>query len=288
MTICLDGFLDRIAAAPDDDAPRLVFADWLDDQGDAAYAEFIRVQCALARRQDPPEPLRAREAELYDLLSRRWAEQLAGLATSGVFSLRHFRRGFLEFDELSIEPEVFAAWTGRWPFLLRIGRLDVWSETWGGFFACPELARVSEIVCERAQLDDPALVPFATAGHFHNLRSINLYGCRFGREGFAAFVRCPSLTGLRELALDFTGLDDADLTTLVGSPVCRSLTWLNVGGNAITDAGARALAASPHLTNLRVLQIGSQITRAGYRAVKESPNLPSLEMLDLDDEPPQE
>ena len=37
-------FLEDILAHPDDDTPRLIFADWLDEQGDSARAEFIRVQ----------------------------------------------------------------------------------------------------------------------------------------------------------------------------------------------------------------------------------------------------
>jgi uncharacterized protein (TIGR02996 family) len=48
-------FLEAIADNPDDDTPRLVYADWLDDHGDAHRAEFIRVQCELARlpAEDP-------------------------------------------------------------------------------------------------------------------------------------------------------------------------------------------------------------------------------------------
>lgn len=38
-------FLEAIKAAPDDDAPRLVFADFLDEHGEPARAELIRVQC---------------------------------------------------------------------------------------------------------------------------------------------------------------------------------------------------------------------------------------------------
>lgn len=37
-------FLDAIAAAPEDDAPQLVFADWLDERGDAAAAELLRLR----------------------------------------------------------------------------------------------------------------------------------------------------------------------------------------------------------------------------------------------------
>jgi uncharacterized protein (TIGR02996 family) len=43
--------LRSIAAAPDDDTPRLVFADWLDenstDDADIARAEFIRLSCKM-------------------------------------------------------------------------------------------------------------------------------------------------------------------------------------------------------------------------------------------------
>src|SRR5829696_5418855 len=44
-----------ILESPDDDAPRLVYADWLDEHGDADRAEFIRLQIRLARmdRDDP-------------------------------------------------------------------------------------------------------------------------------------------------------------------------------------------------------------------------------------------
>lgn len=43
-----DSFLRAIVAEPDDDLPRLVFADFLDEHGEPERAEFIRVQCELA------------------------------------------------------------------------------------------------------------------------------------------------------------------------------------------------------------------------------------------------
>ena len=54
-------FLAEILAAPDDDTPRLIWADWLEEQGDPR-AEFIRVQCAAARL--PAWDVRRRELEL--------------------------------------------------------------------------------------------------------------------------------------------------------------------------------------------------------------------------------
>jgi uncharacterized protein (TIGR02996 family) len=43
-----DTFLRAIIAEPDDDLPRLIFADFLDERGEGERAEFIRVQCELA------------------------------------------------------------------------------------------------------------------------------------------------------------------------------------------------------------------------------------------------
>lgn len=38
-------FMEAIRANPDDDLPRLVFADWLEEKGDAMEAKFIRFHC---------------------------------------------------------------------------------------------------------------------------------------------------------------------------------------------------------------------------------------------------
>jgi uncharacterized protein (TIGR02996 family) len=41
--------------APQDDAPRLVLADWLEDNGDPDRAAFVRLQCQLARLRGPED-----------------------------------------------------------------------------------------------------------------------------------------------------------------------------------------------------------------------------------------
>lgn len=43
-----DALLAAVLAAPDDDVVRLVYADWLEENGKSERAEFIRVQCELA------------------------------------------------------------------------------------------------------------------------------------------------------------------------------------------------------------------------------------------------
>lgn len=69
--------LAAIHAAPRDDTPRLVYADWLQEHGQDEYAEFIRLQCVRPyvgndidfprEGGDRPE-VRARRKRLNDLL----------------------------------------------------------------------------------------------------------------------------------------------------------------------------------------------------------------------------
>ena len=62
-----DALLRAIVRHPDDDTPRLVYADWLQENDRAEEGEFLRVQCRLAATEpdDPEYPeLLDREEEL--------------------------------------------------------------------------------------------------------------------------------------------------------------------------------------------------------------------------------
>src|SRR4051812_25716015 len=89
-------FLQRIRAFPDDDVPRLIFADWLEEQGgrDTDRAAFIRVQVALAGLpEDHPRrsALLVAERDLLDRHHEAWEAPFRGLASGLVF-----RRGFVD------------------------------------------------------------------------------------------------------------------------------------------------------------------------------------------------
>src|SRR5262249_48629601 len=93
-------FLQTIIEAPEDDTPRLVFADWLDDEGDAKRAEFIRTQIALERlpAADARRPeLARREKELLNTHGWGWAEEVGC-----VIEEWQFRRGFIERAQMSL------------------------------------------------------------------------------------------------------------------------------------------------------------------------------------------
>lgn len=84
-----DLLLQAIIADPADDTARLVYADWLQEQGDEARAEFVRVQVEEARTRTRTP----RGYELYEATASSWVPfPLTGPETCG-FSTR---RGFID------------------------------------------------------------------------------------------------------------------------------------------------------------------------------------------------
>jgi uncharacterized protein (TIGR02996 family) len=87
-----------ISDAPDDDAPRLVYADWLEEHGDPDRAEFIRVQCRLAEREQFADvPFGDPDAECARLLCQanegRWIAELPAIHAVA-YSFYQAFRGF--------------------------------------------------------------------------------------------------------------------------------------------------------------------------------------------------
>ena len=81
--------MDAIVANPDDDEPRLVYADMLESRGDLR-GELIQLQYRLARAADPQ--LQARVDELLQRHRRTLLADVLALAPNARFT---FERGFV-------------------------------------------------------------------------------------------------------------------------------------------------------------------------------------------------
>src|SRR5262245_61467675 len=93
-----DAFVESIVEAPDDDAPRLIYADWLEEHEDPDRAAFVRVQIELARlpEGDPRrEELERREDELLTEHEGRWTAPLRAVLLEDI-AMAVFHRGFVE------------------------------------------------------------------------------------------------------------------------------------------------------------------------------------------------
>src|SRR5262249_9152107 len=109
-----DTFIRAICENPADDTARLVFADWLAENGDPDRGELIRIQVALAHRDPDDEVTEARRGELFnrqdELLKRhgkRWLDPFLGYAKPA-----SFERGFVR--ELEIPAHAFLTHGGSW------------------------------------------------------------------------------------------------------------------------------------------------------------------------------
>lgn len=88
----LDALFAAILAAPEDDAPRLVMADWLDEHDQPERAEFIRVQVALAAHggrglkgtlaYEEWEASRRRERAIFEAHAAGWIPVPEGMTLS--------------------------------------------------------------------------------------------------------------------------------------------------------------------------------------------------------------
>src|SRR5438067_6215579 len=94
-----EAFIQAIVADAEGDAPRLIYADWLDEQGESERAEFIRVQIALARMDEDDERRPELEVRERELQRRQWEEWEPKLRCLGGFP--SFSRGLLDWLSVS-------------------------------------------------------------------------------------------------------------------------------------------------------------------------------------------
>src|SRR5262245_13791077 len=167
-------FVRMIAARPDDDAPRLVYADVLDETGDpakAARAEFIRVQIERARLT--PDTPRWNELWCRDTALLDWARQWR-LELPPIQGVRYggFVRGFI--DRVDADCESAARHLRQLLDAVPIRRLRIVSltlESARALATAGDLAEIPEVDLSTMGLDTPsALRAFARRGPWPSLR----------------------------------------------------------------------------------------------------------------------
>lgn len=246
-------FIAAICEAPEDDAPRLIYADWLDEHGQEARAEFIRVQCALASlaENDPRRPmLEECEANHLTRYHSQWSECLKGLA-----GWTEFRRGFIE--TINIESRRFLQHAQQLFELAPIRHvrlLDVGSSL-NALIECPLLTKI---------------------------HSLTIYAQHRGEDLPKALASSPYLENLTSLNLGRNRLGDRGAEIIATASHFKNLVQLDLRDNAIGDLGASALAESPHLKALKSLELGrNEIGRRGLEELARSTSLHSLTQVGL-------
>jgi uncharacterized protein (TIGR02996 family) len=273
-------FIQAIRDEPHDDVPRLVYADYLEDEGQSLRAELIRIQCELSCGVKD----RGRAVEMLgrmrELVIHHRAQWLGPLALHAPVAI--FERGFIEEVALPARgflqdaPAIMAAHPIT-RLILRgaAGPMDKLA-------ACPELAMLRWMDLRENDLDGPDIEILADSPHLRALTTLNLAGNRIGRTGMRALVATGNLRELETLNLARNGVSDGGAEALACSPNVARLIHLDLSSNGITDRGAEMLAGSPHLARLATLRLGfNRLARHGIEALATSPHLAGLRMLDV-------
>lgn len=256
--------LDAIIDAPADDAPRLVYADWLQQRGDPR-GEHLALQLAGSRNPHAVSWDRIRELEAAHADS--WIPTLLRHAVPGNL---HFVRGFIEHLELDAD-----GWLSHGAELVRCAPVQHLSlrpaervrevlevahaqrlrsfgfglnehptaNVLAGLDRVPPLPNLDRLSIAYAGLDDGGA--FALAKLPVSPLEIQANGNRFGTEALAALLAGPLGRRVRRLALWGTQLGDALVDSLHGA---ANLCELELGMTGATAAVVRPLAARrPHL-----------------------------------------
>jgi uncharacterized protein (TIGR02996 family) len=285
-----EALLADIVEHPDDDTPRLVYADWLEEHGPpqaADRAEFIRLQCRLARmpEEDDNRPDLERRCRI---LLRRYGSAWRG-TLAGIDCKVQFRRGFIDHVEMdSVHFLLLGAdWVGT-STVRRATIIHATAETFVALAAGPCLGRLTGLTLRPPRMPlghyampTEALLSLTRAPQIATLRSLDLGHFDFHDADGEALATSAHLGSLEELALAHTSLPPQALAAIVGSPRLTQLQSLDLSWNGLQD-GMQVLAGPSRLPRLNTLILAHTTTsRAPLTAFLESAVFAGLSVLDV-------
>lgn len=295
--------LDAIRAAPDDDGPRLVYADYLMEQGDPR-GEFIAVQCALAKAEDGK--LLDESSALLAANRDVWLEGLSPNVANVAF-----RRGFVDevavFDVAAVNAAQavlgrelvrrlsFVA-TGsidlvavlRWEWLDALHALSFRAPRYAISQLRPDrlamllgtrrLRGLRELELSSQNLGDEGAALLAASDAFPSLQSFTLSNDRLSSVGLEPLAGAGWFTRLEKLVLVHHELGP-DAGHVLAATRFKKLRSLVLSSNRLGDEGAIALAGSHHFSKLEALWLTSnRIGVAGVDALLGSKMLAKTQL----------
>jgi uncharacterized protein (TIGR02996 family) len=279
MSADRQALIDAIRDEPDNERLRLVYADWLEDNGHPERAEYVRL-CYELSGLDADDPhaagLERRRGQLFRKHQKTWGPGLIGDAAGRLKS-----RGLVQCvempavsflkcaDRLRVEPVCTVKLTNASKYVKKLA-------------ACAALADVRELILYQSDVDESDVQALAESPHLKRLRVLRLVSCGVTTPEAAALAEAPWLANLRTLDLSHYERRDRDVNNAI---------WRNVGifraiaaghTNHLGDDGFRALLESPHLGNLETLIVANNwISTDSARLLWTGTRVPKLRRLDM-------
>ena len=302
----LRALLNTCRSAPADDLPRLVLADWLDENNDSDRAEFIRVQCELARPTVDTartQKLKATERELIAANWHRWVGKLLDVLGEILteqkheLRMRHYQLNRPrarsdqqppDRDVLRIDPLARSLYWGfrrglvhviLTPDFLADGRTHKW-------LASPDAVWLEEATYSQSRINQLPdwIVPDALRPYL----GISLY-CPISEpetnpaqdrnalhREIAAALTCKNFEFVRDLTISVSHDVPVLMTALMAADL-SSVRRLCIQGKSWTLEAVVTRLAAKRLDNLSSLDInGLELGPSALKALVTSPNFPQL------------
>jgi uncharacterized protein (TIGR02996 family) len=262
--------LAAVIASPDDDAPRLVYADWLLEHGDGAArarGELIQCECVIARLPDESTPRRAalvRRAAQLRLSDRPWITNML----EGVFGPREaaweaswrFDRGLVTaYTRRSWSGEEIARYLRSIQSRIPVNDLEVHCrsvEDLRAFLTAEGVERLRSLRAHLGTLPDDAIAILAQAQRLTELRSLRVAWFPGQNVGIDPLLSTDAFPHLECLGLELPvgpfcfprpgePLAADALASLEGSPLSRTLRSFELSRNHLGESGIRAICELP-------------------------------------------
>jgi uncharacterized protein (TIGR02996 family) len=283
--------LEGIDAAPEDDAPRLAYADWLEQHGDAQkqpHAELIRIQCVAAHSTTTgAADLANREAELLAEIRSGVLGSLAepaalvdramelrrvcpGFAGDMIAALHPpdtqvnavFRRGFLA--DLTLDTGLFVLVADELAGIRPRPTITVTGTAayLRAFLGCKHRGLVSGVHMQtvgdrfRVGFDTRWIrATFGGAELWPRLTTLDLSSCSLGNGDARVVIDSTGLPVLTDLNLARNRLDGHLLRYFTRTPRWWTLRRLSWAGNGCGNDGAEALLAATNDARLECIEL---------------------------------
>ncbi|MCA9174634.1 MAG: TIGR02996 domain-containing protein [Planctomycetales bacterium] len=252
-----DELLAAIYADLDNDQPRLVYADWLEEHGDVDRAAFIRAQCELARLpfwSAERGLLRNTIDQLYARNKRKWTRDLKGTKIREY----EFRRGFL--DHIVLNGRTSVPFAGKifeaYPTVQSV-KINALRPVFDELLETPWLPQVRRLNLINNSIGMKRTIALAECDRLQHLTALNLHSNKIGSRGMRAVMHSESLRSLRHLVLchDEIGAAD-DIAQLCGGRCgigLESLVLVQMGFERDSVDTLNQLFTAVDFPNLRYL-----------------------------------
>jgi uncharacterized protein (TIGR02996 family) len=282
-----DLFLQEIISDTENDTPRLIYADWLEENNETARADFIRTQCAL-EQFDPYSPPRIElEDHASELLKKHqviWQSDIPDWAhLTDSHDGNRFRRGFL--NQVSGNPTKFLQTAGDLFAAAPVveAHLGVIQDSGRALADCPFIARLRNLSLAFSE-SNPDLGVFLVSPNISRLRGLkvsyiqkhsslpySLSAPIFEDQDAKLIGACGNLSNLRSLDLNHQLIGPNGLSALIESSHLVLLESLSLANNPLANEGIRRLAESPRMERLTELNLwNTQMSEDCWRKLATS------------------